>query len=350
MPPENSVAVALPAAFVDEGLASRWLRRALTVTGYIGLTFLIWLLLPILLPLALASDLARRKRLVATRCVAMLAVYLACETAGILTSGALWLARNTVGIETDRYVALHYALQLRWARTLFRAACRIFSFRLEIEGEDDVGSGPLLVFIRHASLADSLLPANVLTERHGYRLRYVLKRELLWDACLDLVGNRLPNVFVRRGSGDGAREIDATRRLALGVAEHEGVLIYPEGTRFTPAKRERALARLAEGRNPERVERARGMQHVLPPHLGGPLALIETGARCDVLFFSHTGLEGAASIRDIWHGALVGRHIRVRLWRVPRAQIPAGRAERIAWLDAEWSKVDEHVGRSLAMG
>jgi 1-acyl-sn-glycerol-3-phosphate acyltransferase len=173
---------------------------------------------------------------------------------------------------------------------------------------------------------------------------------LLWDACLDLVGNRLPNVFVRRGSGDGAREIDATRRLALGLGEREGVLIYPEGTRFTPAKRERALARLAESRNPERLAQARAMQHVLPPHLGGPLALIETGGRADALFFSHTGLEGTASIRDVWNGALLGRRIRVRLWRVPRADVPTGRNERIAWLDREWAKVDEHVGRTLAAG
>ena len=47
------------------------------------------------------------------------------------------------------------------------------------------------------------------------------ERELLWDPCLDVVGQRLPNVFVRRGDGDGASEIAAVRAPAadLGVGE-----------------------------------------------------------------------------------------------------------------------------------
>jgi hypothetical protein len=117
------------------------------------------------------------------------------------------------------------------------------------------------------------------------------------------------------------------------------VLIYPEGTRFTAAKRARALERLA-ARQPQRLPAARAMTHVLPPHLGGPLALLEGGSRADVLFVAHTGLEGAATLGDIWAGALVGRTVRVRLWRVARAAIPAGRAERTAWLDREWARVD----------
>lgn len=332
--------VALPVAFIDEGAGSRRLRRVATVSGYLGLAILVWGTLPVLFAAAAASDLIRRKRLVAVRCTAMLAVYLACEVAGIAASIALWLARHTVGIAPERWVDLHYDVQRCWASSLFAAARAIFSLDLEIEGEDAVQGGPLLVFIRHASLADTLLPANILANRHGYRLLYVLKRELLWDPCLDLVGNRLPNVFVRRGASDGAREIDAIRRLAVGLEPRHGVLIYPEGTRFTPPKRERALARL-EARHPERLEQARQLRNVLPPHLGGPLALLETGTRADVLFLAHTGLEGAATAGDIWRGALVGRTIRIKLWRVPRAEIPAGRAERTAWLDREWSRVDD---------
>ena len=39
------------------------------------------------------------------------------------------------------------------------------------------------------------------------RLRYVLKHELRWDPCLDIVGWRLPNAFVRRGAQDTAGDV-----------------------------------------------------------------------------------------------------------------------------------------------
>jgi 1-acyl-sn-glycerol-3-phosphate acyltransferase len=86
----------------------------------------------------------------------------------------------------------------------------------------------VIVLMRHASLADSLLPAVLLGTR-GLRLRYVLKRELLWDPCLDVVGQRLPNAFIRRGSGESDAEIDAIRALGRDLGDDEGVLIYPEG-------------------------------------------------------------------------------------------------------------------------
>ena len=33
-------------------------------------------------------------------------------------------------------------------------------------------------------------------------LRYVAKRELVWGPCIDLAGQYLPYVFVRRGASD----------------------------------------------------------------------------------------------------------------------------------------------------
>jgi 1-acyl-sn-glycerol-3-phosphate acyltransferase len=61
---------------------------------------------------------------------------------------------------------------------------------------------------------------------------------------LDIVGNRLANCFVRRNSGDSDREIAAVQRLMEDLGPNDGVLIYPEGTRFTEAKRRRILDHL----------------------------------------------------------------------------------------------------------
>ena len=64
-----------------------------------------------------------------------------------------------------------------------------------------VEPGPVIVMIRHASILDNLLPSVFVAWPHKVRLRYLLKRELLSDPGLDIGGKRLPNYFVRRGTG-----------------------------------------------------------------------------------------------------------------------------------------------------
>ena len=56
---------------------------------------------------------------------------------------------------------------------------------------------------------------------------------------------------------DTAGEVAALRSLADGLGRHEGILIYPEGTRFTTAKLERAKQVIAE-RQPEIAQLAEG--------------------------------------------------------------------------------------------
>jgi len=90
----------------------------------------------------------------------------------------------------------------------------VFGLRVRLVERDPIGEGPIHLFVRHVSVADTLLAAVLLQHREGWRLRYVLKRELLWDPCLDLVGQRLPNYFVDRGGSDAQREIDGVRALA----------------------------------------------------------------------------------------------------------------------------------------
>ena len=173
-----------------------------------------------------------------------------------------------------------------------------------------------------------------------------MKRELLWDPCLDVVGQRLPNVFVRRGSTDAAREVAQIARLAEDIGRGEGVLIYPEGTRFTPAKRARALAGLQSA--PERFARAAALQHVLPPRLGGPQALLEAHPDVDVLLVAHVGFDAVTTFNDMWNGALVRRAVRVCFRRVPYADVPRTRGDRIRWLDEQWTWVDAWIGAQHA--
>jgi 1-acyl-sn-glycerol-3-phosphate acyltransferase len=337
--------------FDASGAATRstepWLtrggRRSATIPAYA----LAWLglvaLAPIALPVLYIGDRLSGRRTARARLALFAVVFLSYELAGLAAAAALWLAEFAwPTFRGDRSRAAHERLQLWWATGLFAAAARVFRLSLEVEGAQAASPGPLLVLIRHASLADTLLPAVVLG-RSGIRLRYVLKRELLWDPCLDVVGQRMRNAFIRRGSGETETELAAIGALGRDLARDEGVLIYPEGTRATPAKRARALERIAASGRPELLERARRLQSVLPPRTAGALALLDATPGADVLVFAHAGLEGLASVADVARLGASGRRVRVALWRVPRSAIPDGREARVRWLYDVWARVDGFV-------
>lgn len=319
-----------------------WGRRAITVPLYGIACLIVVTSLPVLIAIAAVLDIVRRSKWAAVRFVILVSVYLCCEVAGIFASFWLWIARAVARAGRERFLEWNFALQQWWAGTLFRAGCRLFAISVEVEGAGDLGDGPFVIFIRHVSLGDTLLPSTFLSKRYGLKLRYVLKSQLLWDPCLDIVGNRLPNCFVRRGAGDGFA-VSAVRRLMDGLGKQDGVLIYPEGTRFTPEKRERILERLACADN-ELCQKASGFKNVLPPRLGGTLALLERSDNAHVLFCAHVGLEGVTDFRDLLRGSMVGAVLRVRFWRVACGEIPKDRAAQTAWLYGHWSRVDEWVG------
>ena len=323
--------------------ATRLLRRTLTVGAYALAFATLAGLAPALLAVALLADLAAGSRLALVRAYLMTLVYLGYELVGVAVAAALWLR----GGGAERFLDGNYRLQWWWAGGLFDATRALFGLRVEVTGAASVTPGPTLVFARHVSVADTLLAAALLSRPHGARLRYVLKRELLWDPCLDIVGHRLPNAFVRRGARDTAGDVAAVRGLAEGLGPRDGVLIFPEGTRATPALRQRALARIeaAPGATPEQIERARGLVHLLPPRLEGALALLEAAPEADVVFLAHAGFDGVRTLADLRRGALVGRLVRVHLWRRPRAEVPADREGRERWLAAQWQAMDDWIGQ-----
>jgi 1-acyl-sn-glycerol-3-phosphate acyltransferase len=327
---------------VEETIWVRCGRRAVTVPLYLLLGSLSVALLPVTIALALATDAVRRTgHLVTLRCTLGLSLYFVCEAAGIVASFGLWVANALwPGATADRVLTWNLLLQRVWARTLFTGATRLFSMRTEVTGQEAVRRGPLFLFSRHASTLDTLLPAVFTSQPYALRLAHVMKRELLWDPCLDIVGQRTRNAFVRRGSDARDKEIALLRQLAMAVTERDGVLLFPEGTRFSPAKRERALAHLADTKQFARLERAKRLQYVLPPRCGGALALLETRPDVDVAFLAHVGFEGTATLNDIWSGKLIGRTIRLCFWRVASAEIPQTAEGRVEWLDAQWERID----------
>lgn len=68
------------------------------------------------------------------------------------------------------------------------------------------------------------------------------------------------------------------------------------------------------------------------------------------MLLGHVGLEGLRSVRDVLSGALVGRILRIRFWRIPAAEIPITGREREVWLDREWARLDAWVAARLGNG
>ena len=316
-----------------------WRRRLISIPLLSLLTALLWGALPLWIAISLLIDLVRPRRMAATRTLLFFGIYLACECAGVAAAGALWLWP----MDRAAFLAQNYRLQWWWNSALFQAGLRCYAMRVEERWdspEAGLAARPVLVFIRHTSTADTVLPVSVFSCRHGVRLRFVLKEELRWDPCLDIVGGRLPNAFVRRG-GDAAANLTRVRGLADGLGQGDGVLIYPEGTRFTPGKRARLLERLSGAER----ERAAELQHLLPAHPGGPAALLEAvGPDADVWFCGHTGYEAAGSFTELINGRLIGQTVRMRFWKVSASEIPSDAEGRRAWLHGQWREMDRWVG------
>ena len=85
------------------------------------------------------------------------------------------------------------------------------------------------------------------------------------------------------------------------------------------------------------------MQFVLPPRLMGVLRLLERNPGLDVFFCAHTGFENAASFKDFFGGAMIGREIRASLWGYPAEAVPRQPEVQQKWMYENWQRVDDFV-------
>jgi 1-acyl-sn-glycerol-3-phosphate acyltransferase len=308
----------------------------MTVSAYVLMWVLLTLLTPIWIPLAFAVGLVRRRRFIVLRLLSFLWTYLSIELIGLAAAAGIYLItpRNI-----ERRRDLFFRLECWWGSALFACVRTCLALSVEIEGEEQILPGPLLVFIRHASIIDTAIPVTFISNAKGLRLRYVFKRELLVDPCIDVAGHVSPNYFIDR-AGSSDEELRGIRNLAVDLGD-EGVLLYPEGTRFTPRKKRIALERLGQT-HPELVPLAESFEHCLPPRPGGALTLLDAAPDVDVLIVAHRGLEGFAEVVDLLSGSVVGKTVEIAFWRIPASEIPEGESRR-RWLFDLWKRVDDFV-------
>ncbi len=311
-------------------------RRMVTISIYVIAWLLLTLLSPVWLLVGLLIGVVRRRAFILLRLLAFAWFYFSLELIALMLIAWTFITRPRAEDRLERL----YGLQAWWASVTLGVAQRLLQLNIVIDGADCAVPGPSILLIRHASILDTLLPCVYVQRPHRLRVRYILKQELLFDPCIDIVGNALPNYFVDR-AGYTPTELEGVRSLVADLGT-DAVLIFPEGTRFSSQKRQKALRQL-EARRSELHEAAHALTHVLPPKPGGVLTLLDALPNVDCVFFAHTGLEAFAKIKHLSSGEVVGSTVRIRLWRVDANDIPNDHGERLRWLYAQWGKVNLFV-------
>jgi 1-acyl-sn-glycerol-3-phosphate acyltransferase len=321
-------------------------RRLISMPGLILGAVILTVAIPVWLPLVLVIDACRlRWRFPLARLLSFAVCWAWLETVGVVCSAFYWLTGQS------KNLTKHYALQRWWADRLLAALKATCGFSVEVEEIEALQPGPILMFARHASLADSLVSAYVVTTLAQMKPRYVLKRELLADPCLDVVGQRLPNHFLDRNATDSTPELQALEALVTDIDVSTVGIIFPEGTRANEKKRKRAIEKIALI-DSARADRLHDMKHLLPPRPAGAAAMLRGCPSADVVFAWHVGFEGLDTFGGILR-AISSRMppIRFHLRRVERTGIPSNSItdtdELTKWLDSEWMRMDREVDEAL---
>jgi 1-acyl-sn-glycerol-3-phosphate acyltransferase len=311
-------------------------RRLITIPAVFLLTALATAALPVLLIAAsLLSLFTVTRGALATFC--FLYAYLWCEVAGILACFYAWL-RYRRGIA---FLNSTYRIQAWWTNALKSLAERLFRLKFSFENTEALNGPAAIVIPRHTSIADTIIPMACYALPRNLRMRYVLKRELLIDPCLDIAGNRLPNLFINRQSADGEAARTEVAELMKDIQEDEGALIYPEGTRYSRRKHQAIADKFSD--NAEIQAQIRRWPLLLPPRLGGTMAMLQANPGKDVLFCAHSGFEGSSHFSNLINGAWLSANVRIYFWRVRFAEIPTDPAELKNWLFSQWDTMHDWV-------
>jgi 1-acyl-sn-glycerol-3-phosphate acyltransferase len=318
-------------------------RRLVTIFSYAATWVLLTILAPVWLVMGILVGAIRRRSFVGLRLFVFAWFYFGIEMVALVRVGAAFARYRTKHDELQTHL---FGLQRWWAAAVLRSVQKLLSLDIQIEGAEAALPGPTILLMRHASILDTLLPSVFIQAPSQWRVRYVLKQELLVDPCLDIVGNAVPNYFVDR-AGDRQNELDGIRALAQDLGD-EGILIYPEGTRFSAHKLARARGRVQEQR-PELASAAEDLTDVLPPRTAGVLTLLDALPDVDCAIFAHRGLESFEKVKDVLSGSIVGAAVRGKVWRVRRSEIPATDEARVRWLYEQWALVDAFVADRKAV-
>ena len=275
----------------------------------IGFGFIV--LSPFLALLALVAGLLARARaghMRSLRLVGFALVWFVAETVTLIALAGLWVVSGFGGrLRTEPYQSRHYGVMRWFLDTMYSGAERTYGLRVEVDEPELTGdelaarlTRPVIVLSRHAGPGDSFLLVHQLLSVYHRRPRVVMKAALQLDPSVDIVGNRLPNVWIKSRQAGEHIFTEQIARLARGLDQRGALVIFPEGGNWTPGRWRRGIRRLEHLGRPDLAERARDMPNLLPPRPGGALAAIAACPDADVIFVAHAGLDNIVTVGDVW--------------------------------------------------
>ena len=340
-------------------LPPRLLRRVVLAPLVIVLALALAVLSPLIALLTVTFSLARRSpsgRLRGLRLLLFALAWLTAETATLFMCLGLWLVSGFGGrMHTEPFQSRHYAIMRWFLDVIYNTATGTFGLRVETDEPELTAAEqaarlarPVIVLSRHAGPGDSLLLVHHLLSVYGRRPRVVMKATMQLDPSLDVVGNRLPNVFIRHSRAGERIFSEQIERLAAGLDRLGALVIFPEGGNWTPGRWRRGIRGLEERGRGDLAARARDMPNLLPPRTGGALSAIAACPAADVIFVAHAGLDRIVTIADVWRNLQVDQTVRARWWRVPAAEVPrsAGHEAQVLWLYDWWQRIDTWISQN----
>lgn len=322
-------------AITTEGRTQRYLRRVVSIPVALALAPVMILTAPVVLPaLAVFDLLTGARRLPLVRVGVMAIVFALHEWYATLLYLRFGLVPGTAKIPR-----LQQAMG-DWSGSLLDWCGRILGAEVDWGDLETMPPGRLLVLARHASNIDAIIPCVLFTKLLRRPAHYVLKRELRWFPSFDLFAPPLGNSFVERG-GNTEDQLVQLEKLAH-VARPDGALIiFPEGTFATPAKRERIRASLVRKGETAAVALTDELRSLLPPKPAGVLALRRARPDAAPMVLAHRGLDGVSSFAGLRSNLPLTSPIVVRWW--PAAPPPAADEDQRAWLASEWRRLDRWI-------
>jgi 1-acyl-sn-glycerol-3-phosphate acyltransferase len=339
-------------------LPPRLVRRMVLAPLAVVIAIAVALLFPLLALLSgLFGWLSRSKsRTRALRLAFFALIWLFAETSALFMCLGLWIASGFGGrLRTEPFTRRHYAVMRWFLDAIYGAATRSFGLRVDVEEPEPTASElaarlarPVIVLSRHAGPGDSFLLVRQLLSVYKRRPRVVMKATMQLDPGVDVVANRLPNVFVNHAKTGERLFVEQIERLAAGLDQAGALVIFPEGGNWTPHRWVRGIGRLREMGREDLAARAADMPNLLPPRSGGAFAAITACPEADVIFVAHAGLDRLLSAADIWRNLSVGQIIKAKWWRVPVDQVPrdADREGQLQWLYQWWERIDAWISEN----
>ncbi|HEY7430096.1 MAG TPA: 1-acyl-sn-glycerol-3-phosphate acyltransferase [Streptosporangiaceae bacterium] len=340
-------------------LPPRLVRRLVLAPLAIAVALAIAVLFPLLALLTLIFSVvsrARPGRNRALRLTFFALVWFTAETAALFMCLGLWIASGLGGrLHTEPFQARHYAIMRWFLERVYQTGTNRFRITVEVDEPAFTPAEraarlarPVIVLSRHAGPGDSFLLVRHLLSVYRRRPRVVMKASLQLDPSIDVMANRLPNVFISPRQTGEQVYVEQIARLARGLDQTGALVIFPEGGNWTPGRWLRSIRRLEQQGRSDLAARAREMPNLLPPRTGGALSAIAACPGADVIFVAHAGLDRLVTVADIWHSLPMDQVIQAKWWRVPVGEVPrtAGREEQVQWLYDWWERIDSWISQN----